>query len=111
MINLLKAIIKLVAVFIMVGSAFVAYNTYKTTTGLLNGQNPQQLQESSEAQKNVIDTGRKAMATAVEVSKPVLEKLGIEIEGTYTENTDEITRHIEESTRALNDTTKKLGSQ
>ena len=114
MIGILKGLIKTIALILFVGVALTMYSAYKTTTEALGGNmsvsNPQlqqQLKESLASPETVIKYGRKAMATAVQIASPVLKEFGINV-GTYTEDSDEITRHIENSTSVLNDTTETL---
>ena len=114
MIGLLKWVIKTVALIGVVGVALTMYSAYQTSNAVLGGnvmggQNSQIVQQAqaSDNQMDVLKYGRKAMATVMQVAKPVLAEFGVDV-GTYTDDSDEVTRHLENATQALNSSTKIL---
>ena len=114
MFGLIKWVIKTVALIGVVGVALTMYSAYQTSNAVLGsnvmgGENPQIVQQaqSSDNQMEVLKYGRKAMATVMSVAKPVLAEFGVDV-GTYTEDSDEITRHLESATNALSDATNTL---
>ena len=56
----------------------------------------------------IVSYARKAMSTAMGVAAPVLNKLGVNVGGQYSAETDEITRHLENASATINEATKKF---
>ena len=90
------------------------YSAYQTSTAVIGGnvmggENQQIVQQaqSSNNQIEVLKYGRKAMATVMSVAKPILAEFGVDV-GTYTEDSDEVTRHLEDATNTLNSATRTL---
>ncbi len=115
MFKVLKGIIKIVIVITCIVMVFSVYSIFNSSLGVISGQTSgqaaQTYQEQWQANENhmaIIKYGRKAMATAVGIAQPILAKMGIEITGTWTEDTDEITRQMENATQALNNTTNQM---
>ena len=107
---MIKKFLKLIALLSMLATAFVVYSAYTMASDVLGGKDSQlqrQLQ-NPETQQNVIKYGRKAMSTALAIAEPVLSKFGVDLKGKYTEDSDEITRHLQEASSALDAATKKI---
>ena len=107
---MLKTILKLISLLLLLATAFVAYSAFTMTGDMISGnssQLQQQLQNPEGAQK-VIQQGRKAISTVIEVAEPVLSKLGVDVKGKYSDDSDEITRRLQEVSSAVNDATKAI---
>ena len=114
MIGILKWVIKTIALIGFVGVALTMYSAYQTSNAVLGGnvmggENPQIVQQAqaSNNQMDVLKYGRKAMSTVMSVAKPILAEFGVDV-GTYTEDSDEVSRHLENATNTLNSATKTL---
>ena len=115
MFKVLKGIMKIITVIAAIVIVFSVYSIFSSSLGVISGQTSgqaaQTYQEQWQANENhmaIIKYGRKAMATAVGIAQPILAKMGIEITGTWTEDTDEITRQMENATQSLNNTTDQM---
>ena len=114
MFSFLKGLAKAVVLVIFVFVVTSVYSTFSKSSEVIGGQTFNQPITNyqdwrvSEEQMTIIKYGRKAMAFAVNTARPILKEMGIEIQGTYTEDTDEITRQVENATRMLNESTKSI---
>ena len=109
--GLAKAVVLVIFVFVVTS----VYSSFSKSVEVIGGGQTfnqpitnYQDWRASEEQITIIKYGRKAMAFAVNTARPILKEMGIEIQGTYTEDTDEITRQVENATRMLNESTKSI---
>ena len=100
--------LRLIALFILVAIAFVGYNSYKMAGNVMTGQGQSQSLQTPEGQAEIIKYGRKAMATTMEVAAPILDKVGVDVKGKFTEESDEVTRRVEEASKMLEAANKAL---
>ena len=110
MANVLKGIMKALLIIIVIMTLIGVYQAYKTSLDVIDGRDPyayQQLQDP-ENQMAIIKYGRKAMAFVMNSARPVLKEMGIEVEGTYSEDSDEITRHAENAKAAMDSALDEL---